>query len=153
MRTMVLGTLIVALWLDPLLAQTLPETANAGSYAIDTWRTREGLPQDTVRTVLQTRDGYPWLGTEEGLVRFDGVRSTVFDKGRERAFQGNDVQVLLESSEGGRWLGTASPRDEVTVHGDAYAGRFDQIVDAFEPAPVTPTCSAGGRGASAGRRA
>ena len=38
-----------------------------------------GLPQASVRAIAQTADGYIWLGTEEGLVRFDGVRFTVFD--------------------------------------------------------------------------
>ena len=48
-------------------------------YAADHWSTRDGLPQATVGAIAQTTDGYIWLATEEGLVRFDGVRFTVFD--------------------------------------------------------------------------
>ncbi len=43
-------------------------------YSLRVWQTRDGLPQNTIQTLLQTRDGYIWLGTLEGLVRFDGVR-------------------------------------------------------------------------------
>ena len=47
---------------------------------IDVWHLRQGLPQGTVTAITQTRDGYLWLGTEEGLARFDGVRFAIFDR-------------------------------------------------------------------------
>src|SRR5580698_7812069 len=47
-------------------------------YGYQSWQTENGLPQNTVHAVLQTRDGYVWLATEAGLVRFDSVRFTVF---------------------------------------------------------------------------
>ena len=50
-------------------------------YAHQVWKTDNGLPQNSIQAILQTRDGYIWLGTERGLVRFDGVQFTVFDKG------------------------------------------------------------------------
>ena len=50
-------------------------------YAHQVWKTDAGLPQNSIQAILQTRDGYIWLGTERGLVRFDGVQFTVFDKG------------------------------------------------------------------------
>ena len=46
----------------------------------ETWQVEDGLPQSIVNDVLQTQDGYLWLGTQEGLVRFDGVAFTVFDR-------------------------------------------------------------------------
>jgi ligand-binding sensor domain-containing protein len=48
-------------------------------YSLDVWQVEDGLPQNTIRAIHQTRDGYLWMATEEGLVRFDGVRFTVFD--------------------------------------------------------------------------
>src|SRR5882672_874767 len=48
-------------------------------YAADYWRTADGLPQASVGAIAQTADGYIWLATEEGLVRFDGVRFAIFD--------------------------------------------------------------------------
>ena len=46
----------------------------------DSWTTENGLPQNSVRDIVQTRDGYLWLATEGGLVRFDGARFVVFDR-------------------------------------------------------------------------
>ena len=48
-------------------------------YGHDAWLSQNGLPQDFVATITQTRDGYLWIGTLGGLVRFDGVRFTVLD--------------------------------------------------------------------------
>ena len=49
-------------------------------YGMDFWDDRQGLPQNSVQALAQTRDGYMWLGTQEGLVRFDGVRFTVYGR-------------------------------------------------------------------------
>src|ERR1043165_9672212 len=49
-------------------------------YLRQTWQTAEGLPQNSVRTVAQTPEGYLWFGTAEGLVRFDGDRFTIYDR-------------------------------------------------------------------------
>ena len=49
-------------------------------YTHQAWRTDEGLPQNSIQAIAQTADGYLWLGTQEGLVRLDGVRFTVFDQ-------------------------------------------------------------------------
>jgi signal transduction histidine kinase/ligand-binding sensor domain-containing protein len=54
---------------------------NTEDYTIDTWQVEEGLPQVSVTAITQTPDGYLWLGTFNGLARFDGVRFTVFDQG------------------------------------------------------------------------
>src|SRR5215470_1483526 len=45
----------------------------------DSWTTENGLPQNSINDILQTQDGYLWLATNGGLVRFDGVRFVVFD--------------------------------------------------------------------------
>ena len=63
----------------PLTSSALNPRTLISQYASDHWRTRDGLPQATVGAIAQTKDGYIWLATEEGLVRFDGVRFTVFD--------------------------------------------------------------------------
>ena len=66
-----------------------------------------GLPQNTVQGLVQTRDGFVWLGTEVGLVRFDGNGFEVFDKTSKPALPGNDVQCLLAASDGALWVGTS----------------------------------------------
>src|SRR5579864_7289398 len=65
-------------------------------YVHNVWRTEEGLPQNSVQVILQTRDGYLWMGTEEGLVRFNGVQFTLFNKATTAAIRHNDVRSLME---------------------------------------------------------
>jgi signal transduction histidine kinase/ligand-binding sensor domain-containing protein/CheY-like chemotaxis protein len=74
-------------------------------YDRQTWQTADGLPQNSVQHIVQTRDGYLWLGTQEGLVRFDGVRFTIFDKKTTPAFTHNNVAALLEARDGALWVG------------------------------------------------
>ena len=66
-----------------------------------------GLPQNTVQALLQTRNGFVWLGTEVGLVRFDGNAFEVFDKTSNPALPGNDVQCLVETRDDALWIGTS----------------------------------------------
>jgi len=72
----------------------------------DVWGTDQGLPQNTVTAILQSHDGYIWFGTELGLVRFDGLRFTVFDKGNVPELRSNVVDALLEDRAGDLWIGT-----------------------------------------------
>jgi ligand-binding sensor domain-containing protein len=83
-----------------------PATPLAG-YARQSWVMENGLPQNTVQAMTQTRDGFIWLGTEVGLVRFDGTSFAVFDKGSKPALPGNDVRCLLAASDGTLWIGTS----------------------------------------------
>ncbi len=75
-------------------------------YAHTAWQTNEGLPQNSVNAIVQSRDGYIWFGTEEGLVRFDGIRFTVFDKRNTRALTSNLIISLYESKDSSLWIGT-----------------------------------------------
>lgn len=75
-------------------------------YLHQSWQTAQGLPQNSVTAIAQTPDGYLWLGTEEGLVRFDGVRFTVFDR-HTSGLLNNMVQALLVDSRHDLWIGTA----------------------------------------------
>ena len=72
----------------------------------DHWTTAQGLPQDSVQAILQTRDGYVWLATQEGLVRFDGIRFAVFDRQNTPAIAHNNIQSLCETRDGALWVGT-----------------------------------------------
>jgi ligand-binding sensor domain-containing protein len=55
------------------------------------WTTEDGLPQNSILAITQTRDGYLWLGTWGGLARFDGVRFTVFDRINTREINSNFI--------------------------------------------------------------
>ncbi len=88
----------------PACASLDPDRA-LSQYIHRSWQTAQGLPQNSVLSLAQTPDGYLWLGTEEGLVRFDGVRFTVFDK-KTAGFKNNMVLALLVDHNRDLWLGT-----------------------------------------------
>ena len=71
------------------------------------WVTENGLPQNTVQAIVQTQDGYLWIGTQEGLARFDGLNFTVFDKENTPAFKSNDIRFLVEDRQGRLWISTS----------------------------------------------
>jgi signal transduction histidine kinase/ligand-binding sensor domain-containing protein len=75
-------------------------------YRFDVWTTDHGLPQNSVYNITQTRDGYLWFTTLDGLVRYDGVRFTVFDKSNSPGMAGNRLTCLFEDSDGALWMGT-----------------------------------------------
>ena len=70
------------------------------------WQTENGLPQNTVHAIAQTRDGYLWVATEAGLARFDGVRFAIFDKQNTPQLKSNYVRALCADRRGRLWLGT-----------------------------------------------
>lgn len=71
------------------------------------WLTENGLPQNTVHAITQTRNGYVWFATEGGLARYDGIRFEVFDKQNTPQFKSNYIRALLEDRQGSLWIGTA----------------------------------------------
>ncbi len=75
-------------------------------YVHDVWTTQNGLPQNSVLAIAQTPDGYLWIGTEDGLVRFDGVRFVTFNRRNTPAFRSNVVDALLVDRRGNLWIGT-----------------------------------------------
>jgi ligand-binding sensor domain-containing protein/signal transduction histidine kinase len=82
------------------------DSRSSSDYLIDTWQAEHGLPQNTVTCITQTRDGYLWLGTFNGLARFDGVRFVVFGAHNTPELKSNRILTLLEDREGGLWIGT-----------------------------------------------
>jgi ligand-binding sensor domain-containing protein/signal transduction histidine kinase len=79
--------------------------SSVSDYSIDVWQTEQGLPQDSVTSVVQTRDGYLWLGTYNGLVRFDGVRFKIFDTHNTPEFGDSRITSLFEDADGTLWIG------------------------------------------------
>jgi ligand-binding sensor domain-containing protein len=94
------------LWLATASVSALNPATPIAQYGRDVWDSDSGLPQNSVDAILQTRDGYLWLGTQEGLVRFDGVRFTIFDTRNSRAMQDDWVKALCETRDGSLWVGT-----------------------------------------------
>src|SRR3954470_17512083 len=59
---------------------TLAATNGASRFSVRIWQMDDGLPQNSVWSITQTTDGYLWVGTHEGLARFDGTRFRVLDE-------------------------------------------------------------------------
>jgi PAS domain S-box-containing protein len=75
-------------------------------YALDLWHVEQGLPQNSVRAIAQTPDGYLWLGTELGIARFDGIKFTIFDQKSTLALGTNEITALRVDPQGTLWIGT-----------------------------------------------
>ncbi|HUP88704.1 MAG TPA: two-component regulator propeller domain-containing protein [Longimicrobiales bacterium] len=75
-------------------------------YSYQQWDDRDGLPQNSVQAMAQTSDGYLWLGTQNGIARYDGVRFRVFDASNTPAMQRGYVWALEPDDQGGLWIGT-----------------------------------------------
>lgn len=75
-------------------------------YLIRTWDTEDNLSGSTVTSILQTPDGYLWVGTYEGLTRFDGVHSVTFDSLNTPALSHSRIQGLYLDARGTLWINT-----------------------------------------------
>jgi ligand-binding sensor domain-containing protein/signal transduction histidine kinase/DNA-binding response OmpR family regulator len=75
-------------------------------YVHTVWHSEDGLPQNSIQALLQTKDGYVWIGTQEGLVRFNGLEFKVFNKANTDAIRHDDIRVLYQDRDGALWIGT-----------------------------------------------
>ena len=104
--------------------------ANAGSRRprVRIWTTDQGLPQGSVNAIAQTPDGYLWIATFDGLVRFDGVRMQVYLKSEIPEMTSNRCLSLLVDSRGALWVGTEDG-GIMRIHGTEVRafGRSNQV--------------------------
>jgi len=112
-----------------LTSLALEPSTPLANYGSQTWVMENGLPQNTVQALVQTHDGFVWLGTEVGLVRFDGNSFQVFDRNSTPALPGNDVRCLLETRDGALWIGTS----------EGLARWKDGVVSAYNTAQGLPS--------------
>jgi ligand-binding sensor domain-containing protein/signal transduction histidine kinase len=75
------------------------------NYSRRVWQSRDGLPEDFAQAVTQTADGYLWIGTSGGLVRFDGVRFTAFAPPNPKEFHDDSIYALTTTRDGALWAG------------------------------------------------
>ena len=117
MRKRLWTSLLLWIWLAMSCGQTTAPAAGA-QFTVDVLDWRKGLPQSVVLTVAQTRDGYLWVGTLEGLARFDGLRFTTFDEGNTPGLNRRPAIVkLFEDSRTNLWIGTESAGVFLAAHG------------------------------------
>lgn len=101
-----------------------PSPAFGGAEVIhETWTVADGLPVNSINHLIQTTDGYIWAATFDGLVRFDGVKFTVFNSANSPGLPSNRIVRLLEGDAGDLWLQT-----EQAHLVRRHAGRFRTVV-------------------------
>lgn len=106
--------------LNPLRALT--------QFQNDRWQIEQGLPQNTVQAMTQTRDGYLWIGTLDGLARFDGISFTVFDGRTTPELGSGSVLGLMQDAEGNLWIGRSGAA--VIYRDGRFRVAFDETVTA-----------------------
>ena len=100
-KTLILVT-IIGLWTST--AFSLDPRRSLKQYLHEKWTSDNGLPQNSVSSILQSRDGYMWFATQEGIVRFDGLHMKVFDRTNTPELVSNNVGVIAEDKNGGIWI-------------------------------------------------
>jgi ligand-binding sensor domain-containing protein/signal transduction histidine kinase len=97
------------------------EPAISRALGHQAWASENGLPQNSVHQIFQTRDGYLWIATEGGVARFNGVQFTVFNQENNPAFTSNDICCLAEDRSGALWIGTS---DGLLRHSEGMFRRY-----------------------------
>ena len=87
-------------------AFALDPALDVSQYAHTSWKVRDGFTRGAIFAIAQTPDGYLWLGTESGLVRFDGVRAVPWQPQSGQGLPSNFVHALLVARDGTLWIGT-----------------------------------------------
>jgi signal transduction histidine kinase/ligand-binding sensor domain-containing protein len=132
-------------------AYALDPALDVSQYAHTAWKVRDGFSRGSIDAIAQTPDGYLWLGTELGLLRFDGLRAVPWQPRAGEKLPSDDIRSLLVARDGTLWIGTlkglASWKDGKLGQYPEIAG---QVVDALLE-DREGTLWAGGQGLPTGR--
>lgn len=135
-RRLLAGAVGLALSAHPASAQNVaagPDLSRWENRSIhETWTVEDGLPVNSVNYLIQTRDGYIWAATNDGLVRFDGVRFTLFNSTTNPGLPENRILELREGTD--RTIWALTDRSVVRFRD----GRFQELSGAEERRGVTP---------------
>jgi PAS domain S-box-containing protein len=108
-RLLALGTVLIGMLLSGLpAARALDPDRRISQYAHTAWRVRDGTFAGAPSSITQTTDGYVWIGTLAGILRFDGVRFVPFVPPTGKHLPNPAVISLLGATDGSLWIGTAS---------------------------------------------
>jgi signal transduction histidine kinase/ActR/RegA family two-component response regulator len=105
MRTVIATAIAIFLLCTFQLVQAGEPQISSNEYKHQIWTTEDGLPTNTIQAIQQTPDGYMWIGTPAGLVRFDGQSFKIYDQ-QDLHSESSDVLCLFVDSEGALWVGT-----------------------------------------------
>ncbi|HJX93101.1 MAG TPA: two-component regulator propeller domain-containing protein, partial [Pyrinomonadaceae bacterium] len=124
-------------------AHALDPNKTINEYFHDRWDARQGFPGGPVHAITQTPDGYLWLGTEKGLLRFDGLNFQLFNQANSQLPAG-PVMELMTDGEGILWIRPQSANLFYYVN-----GKFQDVINDVSPArsAITAMCrTANGQG-------
>src|SRR5262249_15245478 len=106
----------------------LNSALDISQYVHTAWKIRDGFTRGMITSIAQTPDGYLWLGTEVGLLRFDGARAVPWQPPANQHLPSSNVRSLLLARDGTLWIGTsqglASWKDGQVVSYEALAGSY-----------------------------
>jgi ligand-binding sensor domain-containing protein/signal transduction histidine kinase len=118
--------IIPLLCVTSLWAENQHNVRPLSQYVQDRWTEKDGLPQNGVYGLMQDRLGYLWFGTQEGLVRFDGLHFTVFDRANSPEMKSSWISHLLEDEEGGMWVSYSTRGSAVARYQNGVFRAFDR---------------------------
>jgi ligand-binding sensor domain-containing protein/two-component sensor histidine kinase len=122
------GGLWLAVGLMGLGGAFVPAVAGTNGvlpYSVRVWQTDEGLPHNSVTALAQSRDGYLWVGTQQGLARFDGLHFTPVDEPSAPELKHGSITALCAGRDGSLWIGCAG-KGVIRLQ----AGKFSYLTEA-----------------------
>src|SRR2546428_3698686 len=131
-------------------AYALDPALDVSQYAHTAWKIRDGFTKGIINSIAQTPDGYLWLGTEFGLLRFDGVRAVPWQPPTDQPLPSSLIIGLLAAHDGTLWIGTskglASWRDgKLTRYPELEGERVFRLLENREGAVWAGTIGPTGR--------
>jgi ligand-binding sensor domain-containing protein/signal transduction histidine kinase len=112
--------MVVTLTLVCLFARVgfgLNDAKNLRQYVLHTWTSEQGLPQNSIRPMLQSRDGFLWIGTRGGLARFDGASFVLYKANAPNSIPNDSITGLAEDRDGSLWISSSGG---LTRYHDGY---------------------------------
>src|SRR5258707_10772763 len=106
-RRLLAGVAVICLVLP---AHAIDPNRSLSQYIRERWGSERGFPGGSVSAIAQTTDGYLWIGTEKGLIRFDGLNFHLFQQATPSSLPIGPVQSLLADGEGNLWILLESTR-------------------------------------------
>lgn len=119
-RLAIILLVVAAVFVDP--AAALTTIVSESGFTMRLWQVEDGLPQNTVVAIAQTKDRYLWLGTYDGLSRFDGARFQNFDATNTPELPDAQILALFEDKNERLWIGHDS--GALTCY---KQGRFERV--------------------------
>jgi len=101
-------SIIFSLIVNPTKLAGLSTQKQITQYSIQRWDMESGLPGNSIYAIQQTRDGFLWIGTQNGLVRYNGVKFNIFTRDKNPTFKSNVIRSLFEDRDNNLWIGASS---------------------------------------------